>query len=235
MLPQQVYRPIQPREVPPHLWVPAKVLLKQFPELLAEDHVLPVGDACQDAARERVFYGRHEQRVLGLAIDDALENVVSSLANAHEQVLRRWLEGRRRRQTEAPACILLLLLPIRSHVRPQLFKTDSEAELDVHVEAALVVVLDVAEYISSMGRLCKALNEVQSNGPSVVTYHVFQITVVEELSAKAQKLGFAHLPRPRVVIVNVGLKEVPRHLPLHSRWLQVPSQCPGFLSVPGGH
>ena len=91
--------------------------------------------------------------MLGLAIDDALANVVSFDANRHEEKLRG--EFTYLSWTESPLLAELMLgrAPVTRHYLLQVVKGDFEAEFDVNAQATMSVMVDIPENISAMSWL----------------------------------------------------------------------------------
>ena len=73
--------------IPSHLRSMAKVGAQEPPELFAEDHVLKIGDFAQYRLAERMVDGAEHKRVSGLAVDDALEDMVILDANSQDHIL----------------------------------------------------------------------------------------------------------------------------------------------------
>ena len=86
---QEVDRAIRRRDIPADLRLFLHVVTQESPQSLAEDHVLEVGNLGEDVLGKGVRNGTHEERVPGLSIDDALENVVPLYSDSHEEKLRR--------------------------------------------------------------------------------------------------------------------------------------------------
>ena len=104
---QEVDWAIRWRDVPVDPGLFPHVVPQELPQCLAEDHVLEVGNLGKDVLGKSVRNGTHEKRVLWLAINDALEDVVLLEANCDEEKLRRKLSLLRR--TKSPLLALLFL------------------------------------------------------------------------------------------------------------------------------
>ena len=85
---QEVNRAICRRDVPADLGILFHVVTQESPQGLAEDHVLKVGDLGEDFFGKGVRDGTHEERMLGLAVDGALENVIPLDSDRHQEKLR---------------------------------------------------------------------------------------------------------------------------------------------------
>ena len=80
---QEVNRAIRRRNIPADLWLLLHVVAQEFPQCLAEDHVFEVGNLGKDVFGKGVRNGTHEQRVRGLSVDDALEDVIPLDSDCH--------------------------------------------------------------------------------------------------------------------------------------------------------
>ena len=72
-------------DIPAYAGLLLHVVLQEFPQSqgLAEDHVLDVGNPGENVLGESVRYRAHEKGVLGLAVNDALKDVVFLDTNRH--------------------------------------------------------------------------------------------------------------------------------------------------------
>ena len=91
-------------------------------------------------------YGAHEKRMLGLTINDALEDVVLLEPYCHKEELRRELTFLSRTKSPLLALFFLGQAAIPCHDLQQIVKVDLEAKFDIDVEASMGVVINVAKY-----------------------------------------------------------------------------------------
>ena len=85
---QEVDRAIGRGNIPADSRLLLHVVAQEFPQGLAEDHVLEVGDFGENLLGKCVRYGTHKQRMLWLTVDDALEDVVPFDAREKVKVRR---------------------------------------------------------------------------------------------------------------------------------------------------
>ena len=179
--------------------------------------------------------GTHEKGVLGLAINDALEDVVLLDASRHQEELRgefpflSW--------TKSPLLALLLLgqAPVRCQYLHQVGKLDFEAKLNVNVQASVGVVIDVPENISTVGWLLEIGTQMGSMFPCVQSERGEEVLVVAESTRELRETCFEDFSRLRLVIVNVGLEGRAGHGAVRGVRLQESAKDPRFVGVARGN
>ena len=130
---EKVDRAIRWRDIPAHSGLRLHVILQESPQSFAEDHVLEVCNPGEDFFGESVRYGTHEKRVPGLAVNDALKDVVLFNPNRHQEKLRGEFPSLSWTKSPLQALLLLGQAPVCCQYFHQVGKLDLEAELDVNV------------------------------------------------------------------------------------------------------
>ena len=170
----------------------------------------------------------------GLAIDDALKDVVFLDANRHKEKLRR--EFPLLSRTKSPLLALLLLgqAPVPCHDLQQVVEVDFKAKLDVNVQASVGVVIYVPEDISTVCRLLEIGAQVGSMFPSMQSERGEEVLVVAKGALEVREPLLENFSRSRHVVVNIGLKGRARHWAVHGLRLQESSKNPGLVGVARG-
>ena len=88
-LPQQVDRAKSARDVPSTLRGMSQVLSEGSTQELAEEEVIVCRRPVEDGRAVELDDGLQEQRMAGAAVDDALEDVIATVAYRHKHVVAR--------------------------------------------------------------------------------------------------------------------------------------------------
>ena len=175
--------------------------------------------------------GTHEKRMFGLAVNDALKDVVFLDAYRHKEKLRR--EFTLLSRTKSPLLALLFLgqAPIPCHDLQQVVKVDLKAKFDVNVQASVGVVVYVPEDISTVSRLPEIDAQVGSMFPSMQSERGEEGLVVAEGALEVREPLLEYFSRSRHVVVDIGLEGRARHWAVHGLRLQESSKNPGLVRV----
>ena len=232
---KEIDRAIRGRNVPTNLRLLPHVVSQELPQSLAEDHVFEVGNPGEDFLGKCVRNGVHEKRMSGLAVDDALKDMVFPEPNRHKEKLRGECTILSRTKSLLLALLLLGQAPVRCQELHQVGKVDLEAKLDVNVQAPVGAVIYVPEDVSTVSWLLEVGTQMGSMFPGVQGERGEEVLVVAEGARKFRETVLEDFSRSRLVIMDVGLEGRAGHGAVHGFRLQESAQDPRLVGVARGN
>ena len=180
-------------------------------------------------------YGTHEERVPGLAVNNALEDVVLLDPNRHQEELRGEFPFLSWTKSPLQALLFLGQAPVRRQNVHQVGKLDLEAELDVDVQTSIGVVIYVPEDVSTVCRLLEIGAQVGPVISCVKGERGEEVLVIAEGALEVREACLEDFTWFRLVVVNVGLEGRPGHRAIRRIWLQKFPQHPRLVGVASGN
>ena len=191
-------------DVPPRRGDLPHVFPQNFPQELTEDHVLQVGLGGKDLAPEGMLYGLAKPGMVGFAVDDAMEDVVSFDHN-HEFVRQL---ARRCRIVSCPvgrggmSCA-----PVRCHLLQHLLPRYDKSTFNVEIQAPVLKMVDVPEDVGSVSRLLEFIKQGCAEISRKILQGFSQHLVVTEMSSEFGEHSLGYARWLWLLVVDVRLKE----------------------------
>ena len=217
---KEIDRAVRGRNIPANARLLPHVVPQELPQGLAKDHVLEVGNPGEDIFGECVRNGTHKKRVSGLAIDDALKDVVFLDPYRHQEELRGEFPFLSRTKSPLLALFFLGQAPVCCQDLQQVGEVDFEAKFDVNIQASVGVVIYVPENVSAVGWLFEIGTQVGSMFPCMQSERGEEVLVVAEGARELRETVFKDFSWSWLVIVNIGLEGRAGHRAVHGIRLQ---------------
>ena len=180
-------------------------------------------------------YGTHEKRVPGLAVNDALKDVVLLDANRHQEELRGEFPFLSWTKSPLQALLLLGQAPVCCQNLHQVGKLDLEAELYVDVQASMGIVIYVPEDVSTVSWLLEIGTQMGPMIPCVQSERGEEVLVIAESTLELREAILKDFSWFRLVVVNVGLEGRQGHRAIRGIRLQKFPQDPRLVGVTCGN
>ena len=180
-------------------------------------------------------YGTHEKRVPGLAVNDALKDVILLDSNRHQEELRGKFPFLSWTKSPLQALLFLGQAPVCCQNLHQVGKLDLEAELDVNVQTSMGIVIYVPEDVSTVSWLLEIGTQMGPMISCVQGERGEEVLVIAEGAPELREAFFEDFSWFRLVVVNVGLEGRQRHRAIRCIRLQKFPQNPRLVGVACGN
>ena len=180
-------------------------------------------------------YGTHEKRVPGLAVNDALKDVVLLDTNRHQEELRGEFPFLSWTKSPLQALLLLGQAPVCCQNLHQVGKLDLEAELYADVQASMGIVIYVPEDVSTVSWLHEIGTQMGPMISCVQSERGEEVLVIAESTLELREASLKDFSWFRLVVVNVGLEGRQGHRAIRGIRLQKFPQDPRLVGVTCGN
>ena len=177
---------------------------------------------------------RMKRGVLGLAVNNALKDVVFFDTNRHQEELTGEFPFLSWTKSPLQALLLLGQAPVCCQYLHQVGKLDLEAKLDIDIQASMGIVIYVPENVSTVSWLLEIGTQMGPMIPCVQSERGEEVLVVAESTREVRETVLEDFSWLRLVIVNVSLEGRPGHRAIRCIWLQEFLQDPRLVGVACG-